>query len=54
MSVKLKQRLTGKVSGPVNEIRDILSDPEKVKALLTPDDGVDMPFGRYPEIDMLI
>ena len=54
VSVKLKQRLTGKVSGPVNEIRDILSDPEKVKALLTPDDGVDMPFGRYPEIDMLI
>lgn len=54
VSVKLKQRLTGKVSGPVNEIRDMLSDPEKVKALLTPDDGVDMPFGRYPEIDMLI
>lgn len=54
VSVKLKQRLTGKVSGPVNEIRDILSDPEKVKALLTPDDGVDMPFGRYPEIDLLI
>lgn len=54
VSVKLKQRLTGKVSGPVNEIRDILSDPEKVKALLTPDDGVDMPFGRFSEMDMLI
>lgn len=54
VSVKLKQRLTAKVSGPVNEIRDMLSDPEKVKTLLTPDDGVDMPFGRYPEIDMLI
>ena len=54
VSVKMKQRLSGKVCGPVNEIRDMLSDPEKVKALLTPDDGVDMPFGRYPEIDMLI
>lgn len=54
VSVKLRQRLSGKVSGPVNEIRDLLSDPEKVKTLLTPDDGVDMPFGRYPEIDLLI
>ena len=54
VSVNLKQRLTGKVSGPVNEIRDILSDPEKVKALLTPDGGLDMPFVRFSEMDMLI
>lgn len=44
VSVNLKQRLSGKVSGPVNEVRDILSDPEKVKTLLTPDDGVDIRF----------
>ena len=54
VSVKLKQRLIGKVSGPVNEVRDILSDPEKVKALLVPDGGMDMPFGRFSEMDMLI
>ncbi len=44
VSVNIKQRLSGKVSGPVNEVRDILSDPEKVKSLLTPDDGVDIRF----------
>ena len=54
VSVNLKQRLSGKVSGPVNEVRDILSDPEKVKALLAPDGGLDMPFGRFSEMDMLI
>lgn len=53
VSVYLKQRLTGKISGPVNEIRDILSDPEKVKAVLSPDDGVDLPFGLNPKIDFL-
>ena len=54
VSVNLKQRLSGKVSGPVNEVRDILSDPEKVKALLAPGGGLDMPFGRFSEMDMLI
>lgn len=54
VSVNLKQRLSGKVSGPVNEVRDILSDPEKVKALLVPDGGMDMPFGRFSGKDMLI